>query len=132
LAQHKHHVQLLLTDLVMPDGMTGRELAVKLLGDQPSLKVIYTSGYSEEIRKGYSFVEGVNFLPKALLARQAGQPRAQNAWMTTSRSAKSASRTCRFWRAIMIPEVFHDSRENSCTRATAARARAVISAQRFS
>jgi CheY-like chemotaxis protein len=39
-------IQLLLTDIVMPDGMTGKELAAKLLEDKPDLKVIYTSGYT--------------------------------------------------------------------------------------
>ena len=37
---------LLLTDMVMPDGLTGRELAKKLQARKHNLKVIYTSGYS--------------------------------------------------------------------------------------
>ena len=40
---------LLLTDIVMPEGMSGRELATKLQARKPELKVILTSGYSEEI-----------------------------------------------------------------------------------
>ena len=39
-------VDLLLTDMVMPEGMTGRELAVQLKKRKPELKVIYSSGYS--------------------------------------------------------------------------------------
>ena len=42
-------IDLLLTDLIMPGGMSGRELAEQLLADEPGLKVIYTSGYSEDI-----------------------------------------------------------------------------------
>src|SRR6185436_18060528 len=39
-------VQLLLTDMVMPDGLTGRQLAKQLKVSKPDLRVIYTSGYS--------------------------------------------------------------------------------------
>jgi two-component system, cell cycle sensor histidine kinase and response regulator CckA len=38
-------IQLLITDMVMPMGMTGRQLADRLWRDRPSLKVIFTSGY---------------------------------------------------------------------------------------
>lgn len=43
--QNKSQVNLLLTDMVMPDGVTGRELAKRLKNSKPSLNVIYTSGY---------------------------------------------------------------------------------------
>ena len=63
--QHKDEIQLLLTDMVLPDGMMGRELADKLKGEKPQLKVIYTSGYSANVvGKGPSLVEGINFLQK--------------------------------------------------------------------
>ena len=39
-------VRLLLTDVVMPGGISGFELAEELLGMAPGLPVIYTSGYS--------------------------------------------------------------------------------------
>jgi len=42
-------IDLLLTDMVMPEGLTGSELARQLRKRQPDLKVIYTSGYSAEI-----------------------------------------------------------------------------------
>jgi two-component system cell cycle sensor histidine kinase/response regulator CckA len=41
-------IDLLLTDMVMPEGMTGRELAVQLKKRKPELKVIYSSGYSPD------------------------------------------------------------------------------------
>jgi two-component system cell cycle sensor histidine kinase/response regulator CckA len=41
-------VDLVLTDMVMPEGMTGRELAAQLKQRKPTLKVIYSSGYSPE------------------------------------------------------------------------------------
>jgi CheY-like chemotaxis protein len=39
-------IDLLLTDMVMPDGMTGFQLADRLRIDAPKLRVIYTSGHS--------------------------------------------------------------------------------------
>jgi two-component system, cell cycle sensor histidine kinase and response regulator CckA len=60
-----HDIRLLLTDLVLPDGMAGWELAERLLRDDPKLKVIYMSGYGEEmIGKYISLEEGINFLTK--------------------------------------------------------------------
>jgi PAS domain S-box-containing protein len=46
---HSGKVALVLTDLVMPGGMTGYELARQLQSGQPNLKTIYLSGYSAEI-----------------------------------------------------------------------------------
>jgi two-component system, cell cycle sensor histidine kinase and response regulator CckA len=43
---HETQIDLLLTDMVMPDGVTGRDLAKRLQAAKPGLKVIYTSGYS--------------------------------------------------------------------------------------
>ncbi|WP_194756371.1 hybrid sensor histidine kinase/response regulator [Aliidiomarina indica] len=40
-------IDLLLTDIVMPGGMNGRELADKARENNPSLKVLFTSGYTE-------------------------------------------------------------------------------------
>jgi two-component system cell cycle sensor histidine kinase/response regulator CckA len=43
---HSARIDLLLTDMVMPDDMTGAELAARLTADKPTLRVIFTSGYS--------------------------------------------------------------------------------------
>ncbi|MBO9575727.1 MAG: PAS domain S-box protein [Sphingobium sp.] len=45
LEAHEQPVHLLLTDVVMP-GMTGRELAERACEQDPTLKVLYTSGYT--------------------------------------------------------------------------------------
>ncbi|MFZ0546312.1 MAG: response regulator [Candidatus Promineifilaceae bacterium] len=47
VAQHEGHIDLLLTDVVMP-GINGRELAAHLLQSRPTLKVLLMSGYSRE------------------------------------------------------------------------------------
>jgi PAS domain S-box-containing protein len=58
-------VDLLLTDMVMPGGIMGSELAERLSGQSPRLKVIYTSGYSPGMAgKDASLLAGRNFLPK--------------------------------------------------------------------
>ncbi|HEY1661431.1 MAG TPA: PAS domain S-box protein [Verrucomicrobiae bacterium] len=67
--QKRDGIDLLLTDLVMPGGMTGKELAARLLKEKPNLKVVYTSGYSAEIvGKDFPLREGVNFLTKPFQA----------------------------------------------------------------
>lgn len=45
----KDEIALLLTDLVMPAGVSGRQLAILLREDRPDLKVVFTSGYNPEI-----------------------------------------------------------------------------------
>jgi PAS domain S-box-containing protein len=57
-------VSLLLTDLVMPGAVNGRELARRLVAMQPQLKVIYVSGYSAdtagrefELHQGEVFIQ---------------------------------------------------------------------------
>jgi PAS domain S-box-containing protein len=62
---HRSEVDLLLTDLVMPGEMNGRDLAEKLWMEEPSLKVIFTSGYSADIvGKDFKLEPEVNFLQK--------------------------------------------------------------------
>jgi signal transduction histidine kinase/CheY-like chemotaxis protein len=62
--RHQGQVDLLLTDLVMPEGMTGRELAQQLKNRKPELKVIYTSGYSPDVMGSDIGLPGSKFLPK--------------------------------------------------------------------
>jgi two-component system cell cycle sensor histidine kinase/response regulator CckA len=63
--EKRPHVDLLLTDMIMPDGISGRQLGEKLKAENPKLKIVYTTGYSADLL-GSDFVlnEGVNFLQK--------------------------------------------------------------------
>ena len=63
-ARHPEPIHLLITDVVMP-GMTGRELATRLLALRPSLKTLYTSGYTANaIGQEGALAPGVAYLPK--------------------------------------------------------------------
>jgi two-component system, cell cycle sensor histidine kinase and response regulator CckA len=47
--EKKNAIDLALLDFSMPDGITGRMLAENFHKDKPSLKVIFTSGYSSDV-----------------------------------------------------------------------------------
>ena len=58
-------VDLLITDMVMPGGVSGRELAESLRHAYPRLRVIYCSGYSPEIAGGWIALDhGITFIQK--------------------------------------------------------------------
>jgi PAS domain S-box-containing protein len=65
LAQkYGERIDLLLTDVVMP-GMSGSELATQLVLHHPEMKVLFTSGYTDDaiVRHGV-LAEGVSFIGK--------------------------------------------------------------------
>ena len=65
LEKNELKIDLLLTDMVMPGGISGRELASRLRVIKPGLKIIYTTGYSlDAIGQDMVLEEGLNFLAK--------------------------------------------------------------------
>lgn len=63
-AEHRGEFDLLITDMVMPGGIGGRELAEHLRGDRPDLKVIFCSGYTDEMLGDLHLRGSANFLEK--------------------------------------------------------------------
>jgi two-component system cell cycle sensor histidine kinase/response regulator CckA len=62
--RHDGRIELLLTDVVLPD-MNGRELAERVRAARPGSKVLYTSGYTDEIKILAGVTgPGTLFLPK--------------------------------------------------------------------
>jgi hypothetical protein len=69
---HAGEIALLLTDIIMPGDMTGRDLAERLWGQRPRLKVIFTSGYTADaLGANTDFIQRTRsyFLQKPCLSR---------------------------------------------------------------
>jgi len=65
VTQHHDAIDLLFTDMVMPDGISGRELADRLLTEKPGLKIIFASGYTDDmLGEGSPLRNNLNFLEK--------------------------------------------------------------------
>jgi signal transduction histidine kinase/CheY-like chemotaxis protein/HAMP domain-containing protein len=63
--QRAKEIDLLLTDMVMPDGISGTDLAEKLQASQPRLKIVFTSGYTaNEVNQEMLNRTGASFLSK--------------------------------------------------------------------
>lgn len=63
--EHGGAFDLLLTDMVMPEGLSGCDLVAKFRSEKPNLKVVCMSGYSAEMEgKDLTQEEGIVFLQK--------------------------------------------------------------------
>ncbi|HEX3853201.1 MAG TPA: PAS domain S-box protein [Polyangiaceae bacterium] len=66
--KHTGKVDLLLTDVVMPQ-MSGRQIAERLASIQPGLKVLYMSGYTDEIIDHHGVLDaGMRLIGKPFVA----------------------------------------------------------------
>jgi len=65
ILEREQNIDLLFTDLLMPGGMTGGELAAEARRQRPELKILFTSGYPSDaaVRKGL-MEKNAKILPK--------------------------------------------------------------------
>lgn len=62
--QHRASIAGLITDVVMPGGRTGLELANQLHAQDAALSIIVISGYSDDAIRNTPMVEGATYLAK--------------------------------------------------------------------
>ena len=64
-ADHKEEIDLVLTDVMMPEGVSGRDLTDRILAENPKMKLIYTSGYPMDVLgRDFSEKTTMRFLQK--------------------------------------------------------------------
>jgi len=70
---HEGKIHLLLTDVIMPK-MDGQELANNIQQDRPDIKVIFMSGYTDDVIAHHGVLEqGVNFIQKPITPSKLAQ-----------------------------------------------------------
>jgi len=58
-------IDMLLTDMIMPEGVSGRDLAERIRSDRPDIRILFVSGYNVElVGENFALREGLDFLPK--------------------------------------------------------------------
>jgi PAS domain S-box-containing protein len=70
-AQQHDRIDLVVTDMVMPEGVSGMDLAARVLADEPRVGVVVTSGYSVDLAAmDFSQLGRVRFLAKPYSPQQ--------------------------------------------------------------
>ena len=63
-AQYEERIHLLLTDVIMPE-MSGRDLADRLVPQHPEMKVLFMSGYTDDVIADHGVLDaGTAFIQK--------------------------------------------------------------------
>jgi CheY-like chemotaxis protein len=69
-ATHGHRLDLVLTDVILPQ-MNGRELVARLSSDHPTIAAVYVSGYTADVIARHGVLEpGVHFVQKPFGANE--------------------------------------------------------------
>ena len=64
-AEHSKRIQLLLTDIVLPDGMSGWKLAQQVRAENHKLKVVYSTGFDlQTVNRRFAALPGAVLLRK--------------------------------------------------------------------
>ncbi|MCD6120393.1 MAG: response regulator [Spirochaetales bacterium] len=68
--RRKEDIAMLITDIIMPGGMSGPDLVKYLSGIHPEMKVLYISGYTEDTIGHHGVPEtGTSFLQKPFTSK---------------------------------------------------------------
>jgi PAS domain S-box-containing protein len=69
--KEKDSIHLLLVDMVMPHGLSGREFAAWVQARKPDVRIVFTSGYSVDgVARQLSLKQGHNFVRKPFSSQQ--------------------------------------------------------------
>ncbi len=68
-AEHGDAIQVVLSDVIMP-GMNGPEMVEELLKTHPHVRLIFMSGYAEDVLNHYQDKRQFDFLPKPFTLKQ--------------------------------------------------------------
>ncbi len=69
--KYQDQISLVFSDVVMPGGLNGRELAERIWQDKPKQKIIFSTGYgTDALGKDFKLDPQYNYLPKPYLPQQ--------------------------------------------------------------